>query len=76
MTHPSVSIEVDHQRRPFCRGRRECECECLFYSSTYYKAVRVGEGDSGGHVLREIFERRAEPATRCEEVFFGKLEFA
>ena len=29
---------------------------CVYYCSTYYKAVRVGEareGDSGGHVLRE-----------------------
>ncbi len=25
----------------------------VYYCSTYYKAVRVGRGDSGGHVLRE-----------------------
>ncbi len=29
---------------------------CLF-CSTYYKAVRVGGGDSGGHVLRETTSR-------------------
>jgi hypothetical protein len=37
-------------------------CVCVYYCSTYYKAVRVvpiikpfawGEGDIGGHVLRE-----------------------
>ena len=27
---------------------------CVYYCSTYYKAVRVGGGEySGGHVLRE-----------------------
>jgi hypothetical protein len=26
-------------------------CVCLNYCSTYYKAVRVGGRDSGGHVL-------------------------
>ena len=54
MTQSSVSIEVDYQRRPFCRGRRESVCVCLLLLQ-YYKAIRVGEGDSGGHVLREIF---------------------
>ena len=24
---------------------------CVYYCRTYYKAVRVGEEDSGGHVL-------------------------
>ena len=32
-------------------------CVCVYYCSTYYKAVRVGEGDSGGHVLRLINPR-------------------
>ena len=30
---------------------------CVYYCSTYYKAVRVGGGDSGGHVLRETTSR-------------------
>ena len=31
---------------------------CVYYSSNYYKAVRVGGGgDSGGHVLRESTSR-------------------
>ena len=29
----------------------------VYYCSTYYKAVRVGRGDSGGHVLRETTSR-------------------
>ncbi len=33
----------------------------------------MGEGDNGGHVLREIFERQVESATRCEEVFLINL---
>jgi hypothetical protein len=32
-------------------------CVCVYYCSTYYKAVRVGEGDSGGHVLRKTTSR-------------------
>jgi len=28
-----------------------CVCVCVYYCRTYYKAVRVGEEDSGGHVL-------------------------
>jgi hypothetical protein len=27
------------------------ECVCVYYCRTYYKAVRVGEEESGGHVL-------------------------
>ena len=31
---------------------------CVYYCSTHYKAVRVGdEGDNGGHVLRETTSR-------------------
>ena len=30
---------------------------CVHYCRTYYKAVRVGGGDSGGHVLRETTSR-------------------
>ncbi len=31
---------------------------CVYYCSTYYKAVRVGEGgEGGGHVLRETTSR-------------------
>ena len=31
---------------------------CVYYYSTYYKAVRMGgEGDSGGHVLRQTTTR-------------------
>ena len=30
---------------------------CVYYCSTYYKAVRVGGGGSGGHVLRETTSR-------------------
>jgi hypothetical protein len=30
---------------------------CIYYCSTYYKAVRVGKGGSGGHVLRETTSR-------------------
>ncbi len=26
-------------------------CVCVYYCRTYYKAVRVGEEDCGGHVL-------------------------
>ncbi len=37
-------------------------CVCIYYCSTYYKAVRVGEGDSGGHVLRESTRRRQAEA--------------
>ncbi len=29
----------------------------VYYYSAYYKAVRVGGGDSGGHVLRETTSR-------------------
>ena len=37
---------------------------CVYYCSTYYKAVREGGGaGSGGHVLRETTSRR-----RCELV--------
>ena len=36
---------------------RVCECVCVYYCSAYYKAVRVGGGDSGGHVLRETTSR-------------------
>ena len=32
-------------------------CVCVYYCSTYYKTVRVGGGDSGGHVLRETTSR-------------------
>jgi hypothetical protein len=28
-----------------------CVCVCVYYCRTYYKAVRVGEEESGGHVL-------------------------
>ena len=30
---------------------------CVYYCSIYYKAVTWGEGDSGGHVLRETTSR-------------------
>ena len=37
---------------------------CVYYCSTYYKAVREGgEGGNGGHVLRETTSRG-----RCELV--------
>ena len=29
----------------------------VYYSITYFKAVRVGEGDSGRHVLRDTTSR-------------------
>ena len=32
-------------------------CVCVYYCSTLDKAVRMGEGDSGGHVLRETTSR-------------------
>ena len=33
-------------------------CVCVYYCSTYYKAVRVGGGgNNGGHVLRETTSR-------------------
>jgi hypothetical protein len=34
-------------------GSREADrvCVCVYYCRTYYKAVRVGEEESGGHVL-------------------------
>ena len=28
-------------------------CVCVYYCSTYYKAVREGGGGNGGHVLRD-----------------------
>jgi len=28
-----------------------CVCVCVYYCRTFYKAVRVGEEESGGHVL-------------------------
>jgi len=40
----------------FGLAQRGLPCVCLLLS-TYYKAVRVGEGDSGGHVLRETTSR-------------------
>ena len=27
------------------------QCVCVYYCRTFYKAVRVGEEESGGHVL-------------------------
>jgi hypothetical protein len=36
---------------------------CVYYCSTYYKAVREGGGGDGGHVLRETTSRG-----RCELV--------
>ena len=30
---------------------------CVYYCSTFDKVVRVGGGDSGGHVLRETTSR-------------------
>ena len=36
---------------------------CVYYCSTFDKAVRVGKGESGGHVLRETTSRG-----RCELV--------
>ena len=32
-------------------------CVCVYYCSTYYKAVREKGGGSGGHVLRETTSR-------------------
>ena len=33
-------------------------CVCVYYCSTYYKAVRVGGGgNNGGHLLRETTSR-------------------
>jgi hypothetical protein len=34
-----------------------CVCVCVYYCSTFDKAVRVGDGESGGHVLRETTSR-------------------
>ena len=35
-----------------------CVCVCVYYFSTYYKAVREGGGGgNGGHVLRETTNR-------------------
>ncbi len=32
---------------------------CVYYCSTYYKAVRMGgRGNNGGHLLRETTSRR------------------
>ncbi len=43
---------------------------CVYYCSTYYKAVRVGGGGSGGHVLRETTSRGLSglvcPSRTCE----------
>ncbi len=36
---------------------------CVYYCSTYYKAVRQGGGGNGGHVLRETTSQG-----RCELV--------
>ena len=34
------------------------QCVCVYYCSTYYKAVRVcGGGNNGGHMLRETTSR-------------------
>ena len=45
---------------------------CVYYCRTYYKAVRVGEEESGGHVLRETTSRgQCElvcPSRTCELV--------
>ena len=32
-------------------------CVCVYYCSTYHKDIRVGEGDSGGHVVWETMNR-------------------
>ena len=40
-------------------GKMDCKrvsyrvgmCVCVYYCRTFYKAVRVGEEESGGHVL-------------------------
>jgi hypothetical protein len=32
-------------------------CVCVYYCSAYYKLLAWGEGDSGGHVLRETTSR-------------------
>jgi hypothetical protein len=51
-------------RETTSRGLCELVCpseacvECVYYCSTYYKAVRVcGGGNNGGHVLRETTSR-------------------
>jgi hypothetical protein len=42
-------------------GPVRCMCllrqVCVYYCSTYYKAVRFGGGDSGGHVLQGTTSR-------------------
>jgi hypothetical protein len=35
----------------FFAASSAASCVCVYYCRTYYKAVRVGEEDSGGHVL-------------------------
>jgi hypothetical protein len=40
-----------------CQGLGLCVTVCVCVCSTYYKAVRVGEGNSGGNVLRETTSR-------------------
>jgi hypothetical protein len=60
---------------------------CVYCCRTYYKAVRVGEGDSGGHVLRETTSRglcglvypsrtgtREEPGTLTQGGASGDLQ--
>jgi hypothetical protein len=52
-TPPITSSRISAQPTTSIRLR-----VCVYYCSTYYKAVRVeGGGDSGGHVLRETTSR-------------------
>ena len=46
------SLEASRRRETTSRS-----VLCDYYCSTYEKAVRVGEGDSGGHVQRETTSR-------------------
>ena len=47
-------VQVIVNRQPpekTARQEVEGECVCVYYCRTFYKAVRVGEEESGGHVL-------------------------
>ena len=48
------------------------ECVCVYYYRTYYKAVRVGEEESGGHVLMRYDEPRL--VWTCSDCHGGLLD--
>ena len=62
LEHPALLLLLDR----ICissTGELKRPLVCVYYCSTYYKAVREGGGGDGGHVLRETTSRG-----RCELV--------